>query len=184
MSMIAAVIGRILIGALFIVSGLNKIVSPGTTAQYVESTTTLPGYLAMPTGIFELAAGLLLMVGLMTRLVAVLLAGFVLLTVFFFHNDLRDPTQMTEALKNLAIVGGLLAVFAYGQMRGTYDYLRNTTRADKASLRAAHAEGVAEEARRHPTVAATPVATHPTTTTVVTDADGDGVPEVRKRRWF
>src|SRR5690349_6475976 len=52
MSMIAAVIGRILIGALFIVSGLNKIVSPGTTAQYIESTTTLPGYLAMPTGVF------------------------------------------------------------------------------------------------------------------------------------
>ncbi|OYW46012.1 MAG: hypothetical protein B7Z08_08425 [Sphingomonadales bacterium 32-68-7] len=171
MSMIAAVVGRILLGALFIVSGLNKIVSPGTTAQYIESTTTLPGYLAMPTGVFELVAGLLLMVGLMTRLVAVLLAGFVLLTVFFFHNDLRDPVQMTEALKNLAIVGGLLAVFAYGQMRGTYDHLRTVRRADKAELRAAHAEGVAEGTRHD-------------TTTVVTDVNRDGVPEVRKRRWW
>ena len=144
MSTIAAIFGRILLSAIFILAGLNKVMNPGATAEYIESATTLPGSLALPTGVFELVLGLMLAVGLMTRIVSVLLAGFCLLTIFFFHNQFGDQTQLTMALKNLAITGGLLMVFAYGQMRGSFDHMRERNRARKAELKAAHAEGKAE----------------------------------------
>lgn len=144
MSTIAAIIGRIMLAVIFIVSGIGKIIDPAATAGYIESTTTLPGSLALPTGGFELVLGLMLAIGLMTRVASILLAGFCLLTIFFFHNAFGDTTQLTAALKNLALAGGLLVVFAYGQMRGSFDHMRERNRARKAELRAAHAEGKAE----------------------------------------
>ena len=171
MSMVAAVIGRVLIAVMFIVSGLQKIADPGPTAQMLAGTN-LPANLALPTGVFEVVAGVLLAVGLMTRLTALVLFVFVGLTIFFFHNQFTDPLQGTLALKNLAIMGGLLMTFSYGQVRGTFDYMRERRKTYDAELRAARAEGRAEGATAAPR-------------TVVTDVDSDGVPEVRpKRRWF
>jgi putative oxidoreductase len=171
MSLIAAVIGRLLLAVMFIVSGIQKIADPGPTGQMLAATN-LPANLALPTGVFELVAGMLLAIGLMTRLVSVVLAVFVALTIFFFHNQFADPLQGTLALKNLAIIGGLLMTFAYGQVRGTFDYMRERRRTYDAELRAARAEGRAEG------VAAAPHA-------VATDVDGNGVATVRaKRRWF
>ena len=142
MSMIAAVIGRLLIAVMFVVSGLQKIADPGPSAQMLAGTS-LPANLALPTGVFELVAGVLLAIGLMTRLTAIVLFVFVGLTIFFFHNDFADPLQGTLALKNLAIMGGLLMTFAYGQVRGTFDYMRERRRTYDADLRAARAEGLA-----------------------------------------
>jgi putative oxidoreductase len=156
---------------MFIVSGLQKIADPGPTAQMLAGAS-LPVGFALPTGLFEVVAGVLLAIGLMTRLVSVVLAAFVALTIFFFHNQFSDPLQGTLALKNLAIIGGLLMTFAYGQMRGSYDYLREKRRTHDAEVRAAHAEGRIEGAAAAP---------H----TVVTDVDGDGIATVRpRRRWF
>ena len=170
MSMIAAVVGRFLLAFMFIVSGVQKIADPTATAGMLEATN-LPATLAVPTGIFELIAGLLLAIGLMCRLVAIMLAVFVALTIFFFHNEFTDPIQGTLAMKNVAIIGGLLTVFAYGQMRGSYDYLRLRSKTRDAELRAARAEGRAEAVEHG-------------TTTVVTDANHE-VTEVRpKRPWW
>jgi len=157
MSTIAAIVGRILIAQIFILAGIMKIMAPGATASYIETTTSLPGSLALPVGVFEVVAGVLLAIGLMTRLVSILLAGFTLLTILFFHNQFGQADQLQAALKNLALTGGLLLVFAYGQMRGSYDHMRAArrgereaadanTRAHEAELRAARAEGRAEVA--------------------------------------
>lgn len=171
MSLIAAVIGRLLIALLFLISGLQKISDPGPTAQMLQSTH-LPANLALPVGVFEIVAAALLAIGLMTRLVSIVLAAYVALTIFFFHHDFADPMGLTQTLMHLALIGGLLMVFAYGQMRGTYDYMRERKRTYDAELRAARAEGRAEGATTVPR-------------TVVTDVDGNGVPEVRpRRRWF
>lgn len=171
MSTIVAVIGRLLLAVMFIVSGLQKIADPGPTAEMLASTN-LPASLALPTGVFEFVAGLLLAIGLMTRLVSIVLAAFVALTIFFFHNEFADPLQGTLALKNIAIIGGLLMTFAYGQVRGTFDHMRERRRTHDAELRAARAEGRAEGATMAPHA-------------VATDVDGDGVAEARpRRRWF
>ncbi len=159
MSAIAAFIGRLLIALLFILSGIPKIIDPTGAASLLEAAN-LPGSLAQTTGIFEVVAGLLLALGVMTRLVSILLFGFTLLTIFFFHNQFGDPMQAAQAMKNVAIAGGLLMVFAYGHMYWGYDRMRAqrkgeveaadaNERAHEAELKAARAEGRDRGAPNH-----------------------------------
>ena len=172
MSMIAAVIGRILLALIFIMSGLQKIVDPSSAAAMLESTS-LPANWATPTGIFEVVAGLMLALGILSRFVSIVLFGFVGLTIFFFHNQFGDPLQGAMAMKNLAIMGGLLMVFANGQMRWSDDHWRMRNKAADAEIRAARAEGKAEA------LATAPI--HPVRTAAV-DTDGDGVADTTVRR--
>ena len=101
-------VARILIALLFIMAGIGKLMDPAGTAQYIEGVSPLPGILAIPTGVFELGAGLLLAAGKFTRYVAYASAAFTLLATVLFHYDLADQAQMVMALKNLAVIGGLL----------------------------------------------------------------------------
>lgn len=154
MSHVAAFIGRIMMAVIFIVSGFGKLVNlSGTDAMLTGAG--LPAGLALPVALFELLGGVALVIGLMTRLVAVLLAAFTLLAALFFHNQLTDPVQQIHALKNLAIAGGLLCLFAHSQMRWSYDSMQLRRRAERAErdaasrvheaeLRAARAEGRAD----------------------------------------
>ena len=151
MATIAAIIGRICIALLFILAGLNKVMDPASTAEYISSQTTLPGSLAMPTGIFEIVAGLILASGFITRLAAAVLAGFTAVTILLFHFQVTDPAQAQAALKNLAIIGGLLMVFAYGQVRGRIGAVSERDKRLEAELKAARAEGRAEGAVQRPT---------------------------------
>ena len=145
MSMIAALIGRILLAVIFIVSGIGKIIDPAPAAGMMASVG-LPANMALGVGVFELVAGLLLAIGLMTRLVSIVLFVYVGLTILFFHSALADPAQQVNALKNLAIMGGMLMVFAYGQMRWSYDHWRTRAKLHDTEVKLAHAEGKAEGA--------------------------------------
>ncbi len=148
--MMAGIVARLFLAVLFVLSGIQKVMMPAATAEYIESRTTLPGELALGIGIFEIVAGLLLALGLMTRLVSILLAGFTVATILFFHNQSTDPVEGAHALKNVAIVGGLLMVFAYGQVHGTFDHYRSRRKVQDAELRAARAEGRADGAAARP----------------------------------
>lgn len=154
MSMIAVFIGRLFIAVIFIVSGINKLIHVSDTSAMI-SGAGLPGALAIPTGLFELIAGICIALGIAVRLWSILLAGFVLATILFFHREFTDPMQAMAAMKNLAIAGGLLSLFGYGNTRWSYDALRQRRRdemathkaqqqAAEAELRAARAEGRAE----------------------------------------
>ena len=156
MSMIAVFIGRLFISLIFIVSGINKLIHVNDTTAAI-SAVGLPGALAIPTGLFELIAGVCIALGIAVRLWSVLLAGFVLATILFFHREFTDPMQAMAAMKNLAIAGGLLSLFGYGHTRWSYDALRQRRRdeiatrdaqlrATEAEVRAARAEGRAEAA--------------------------------------
>ena len=114
------------------------------------AATNLPASLVVPVGVFELVAGVLLAIGLMTRLVSLLLAAWTLLTIFFFYNQFTDPVEGPLAAASMAIIGGLLMTFAYGHMRGSYDHMRERRRTYDAELRAARAEGRAEGAVGEP----------------------------------
>jgi len=158
MSMVAALIGRILLAVIFIVSGIGKVIDPAPAAGMMAAAG-LPANMAIGVGIFELVAGVLLAIGLMTRLVSIVLFVYVGMTILFFHNALADPAQQVNALKNLAIMGGMLMVFAYGQMRWSYDHWRARAKLHDTEVQLAHAEGKAE--------GATAAAEH--TTTVIRD---------------
>lgn len=194
MSKIAAIIGRILIALIFIFSGAGKLADISATETMIVAAG-LPSGLAIPTGLFELLAGLCLAGGFMVRLVAVLLAGFTALTILFFHGQIGDPLQRVMALKNIAIIGGLALAFAHSQMWSHYYAIARERRGEiaarnadervrDAELRAARAEARAEALAQGQTA----VVHEPRT--VVTDVNHDGIPEVRRttgwrnRRWF
>ena len=147
MAFLASVIGRMLLALIFIISGVTKVMNVSETQAFIDKVTTLPAHLALPIGIFELVFGVFLAIGFLTRISSVLLFGFTLATGFFFHNQLGDQLQLQLALKNLAIAGGLLMVFAYGQARGSVDVWRERDRARRAEVRAARAEGRQSGAR-------------------------------------
>lgn len=186
MNTVAAFVGRILLAVIFIVSGISKLFDPaGTNAMIVNAG--LPSGLAIPVGLFEVIGGLAIALGFMTRLFAILFAGFCLLTILFFHRDFADPLQSAMALKNLAMAGGFLCLFAHSQMRWSYDSMRLArrgeiatrdaeARARDAELRAARAEGHVAGVASHRAVG--------DTTFVTTDLDGSRVVERPRRRWW
>lgn len=111
----APLAGRILISILFLVAGASKAVAPDGTIGYIASAglpfppLAYAGALAM-----ELGGGLLLLIGYQTKWVALALAAFTVVTALIFHNNFADQIQMIMFLKNLAITGGLLQIFAFG----------------------------------------------------------------------
>ena len=146
MASIAAMIGRILLGALFVFAGLGKVMDTAGTGAYMEAESPFPGSLALFVGLFEIVAGLVLASGFMTRIASLALIVFTALATLFFHEKITDQVQSAMALKNLAIIGGLLMVFAYGQVRGRMDVVDERAKRLDAEVRAAHAEGKAEGA--------------------------------------
>jgi putative oxidoreductase len=74
----------------------------------------VPGSLLPLVIVTELLGGAMIATGLMTRWVAIAMAGFVLLTAFFFHTHFADEAQLINFNKNLAIAGGFLALAAHG----------------------------------------------------------------------
>lgn len=99
--------GRILMALIFVLAGLNKIGAIEGTQGYMEAMG-VPGILIYPTILFEVGAGLAIIIGYQTRLVALALAGFCIVTAVLFHNNLGDQTQFVLFMKNFAMAGGFL----------------------------------------------------------------------------
>jgi putative oxidoreductase len=108
-----SLVGRILIALIFILSGVTKITGYAGTQGYMESMG-VPGALLPVVIVTELGGGILVMLGLWTRLAALALAGFCILAAVLFHANFSDQIQMIMFLKNLAIAGGFLTLFAQG----------------------------------------------------------------------
>lgn len=105
--------GRILLGHIFLLAGINKISAYEGTAGYMEAMG-VPGMLLPLVILLEIVAGLALVIGFKARWAAIALAGFTVLAAILFHADFSDQTQMILFMKNWAITGGLLLVYVYG----------------------------------------------------------------------
>ena len=116
-------VGRILLAAIFLLAGLNKIGSYKGTAAYMASqgvpALLLPAVIAL-----EVGGALALIGGLYTRLSSLLLAGFCVLSAALFHANIGDQTQFALAFKNLAMAGGFLILAAHGPGRYSLDARR------------------------------------------------------------
>jgi putative oxidoreductase len=123
-------VGRVLLGLIFVLSGFAKISGFDGTAGYIASKgLPLPHLVAALTIVVELGGGLALMAGLYTRQVVVALAVFTLLAGVIFHNFWAAPAaeqmgQQVNFLKNLAIAGGMLVLAAFGPGRLSVDARR------------------------------------------------------------
>jgi putative oxidoreductase len=117
--------GRILLSALFLLSGLGKLGAYAVTAGYMASvgvpSALLPGAIAI-----EVLGALAIILGWKTRIVAAVLAGFTLMTGLIFHRNFGDQVQMIMFLKNVSIAGAFLLLVANGAGPLSLDRRRNT----------------------------------------------------------
>jgi putative oxidoreductase len=118
-----ALVGRVLIGVLFLIGGISKLAAPAATQGYIAAAG-LPAPVAayFVALAVELVGSVLLIAGFRVRKVAAGLAVFTLLTALSFHNHFADQNQMIHFLKNVAILGGLLQVVAFGPGRFSLDH--------------------------------------------------------------
>ena len=123
----AALVGRILLAVIFITSGFGKITGYDGTAAFMASKgLPMVGVLLPLTILTELGGGILLAIGYKARWAALALAGFTILAAIIFHNfwaveAAQKMAQQINFMKNVAITGGLLVVFAFGAGRYSVD---------------------------------------------------------------
>ena len=115
-----SLLGRVLIAMLFIPAGFGKIAGFAGTAGYIASKgVPLPEVATAIAIAVELGLGLLLLVGFQTRWAALGIAVFTAVITFIFHNYWAMPAeqmmmQQQAFFKNIAVVGGLLTIAAWG----------------------------------------------------------------------
>ena len=120
---IVEVFGRLFISLLFLIEAVRKFFDPDMSMIYM-SDHGVPEILFYPSIAFEIIVPLLLIVGYKTRIVASLLALFVLTVTLIFHTHhiLEDGMQLVILLKNISIIGGLLIVIANKPQICSVDY--------------------------------------------------------------
>ena len=127
-----ALAGRALLALLFVPAGFAKIAGFAGTAGYIASKgVPLPEVAAAIAIAVELGLGLLLLVGWQTRWAALGIAVFTAVITFVFHNYWAVPAeqmmqQQQAFFKNIAIVGGLLLVVAFGAGAWSFHGKRQT----------------------------------------------------------
>lgn len=108
-------IARVLLSALFLWSGVNKILHPAQTQQYMAAHgMPLTGLFLVAAIAVELGGGLSVLLGYRSRIGAAALALFLIPATLIFHSALNDPMQQIQFMKNLAIFGGLLMIIQFG----------------------------------------------------------------------
>lgn len=112
---LALLTARLLIAGLFLGGAMQKALSP-QDAQVLLEMRGLPTALIWPALMFNLAVGVLLVLGVKTRLMALLSAAYCAGTSFF-HLIPADPWQMSIFVKNWSIAGGCLALAVAGSGR-------------------------------------------------------------------
>lgn len=122
-----ALLGRIGLSLIFIISGWGKIAGYAATQQYMESAG-LPGALLPLVIALELGGGLAILTGAFTRWIAVALAVFSLASAAVFHANFGDAAQATNFWKNAAMAGGFLMLAAHGAGKFSLDHLWNQRR--------------------------------------------------------
>lgn len=134
-------LGRVLLVAIFIWSGIGKLTDLDATAQMITSQVPLPEWLsglgtelesavgmstprllALLAGLVEVGAGLLIAFGIGTRAAAVVLLLYTVVSTVCFHDfwTMTGPERannMIHAFKNLSLIGGFLILLVLGPWR-------------------------------------------------------------------
>jgi putative oxidoreductase len=105
--------GRLMLATIFLHEGVAKLGNYAGSAAYARSFG-VPDTLLPLAIITELGCGLLIALGLFTRLAALALAGFCVFTAAVFHTKFTEINQLLHFEKNLAMAGGLLVLAVCG----------------------------------------------------------------------
>src|ERR1700693_283512 len=116
----AALVGRILVALIFVISGVGKITGYAGTAGYMASKGIPMVDVLLPlTILVELGGGLLIAIGWKARWAATVTFLFLIPVTLVVHNPAglapaEAQQQMINLLKNVSIMGGMLGLFAFG----------------------------------------------------------------------
>ena len=107
--------------ALFVQGGYNKLFGgiPGTVATMTSHGIPFPNILVWGAAVVELGIGLCLLVGLLARAAALVLAAYTLALGLLFHAYWLAPAAEARFdriifFNHLSIIGGMLIVVAFG----------------------------------------------------------------------
>jgi len=123
------VIGRILLAAIFILSGYSKIGGFAQTAGYMASKgLPVVQVLLVLTIVIELGGGLMLLLGWRARWAGLAIFLWLIPTTLIFHafwgiDAAQAQMQQIQFMKNLTIMGGMMYVMAFGP--GPYSLSRD-----------------------------------------------------------
>lgn len=118
---------RLLMALLFLVSGAGKLGAVTATQAYMAAFG-VPVALVWLAAAWEIAAGILLVLGLWTRPLAIGLAGWCVLTALIFHTAFADQNQLMNFLKNLTMAGAFLLIARGGTTAFSLDHRLATRR--------------------------------------------------------
>jgi putative oxidoreductase len=129
---VVPLVGRILISVVFILGGIGKIAAFGMYSGIVAA-----GHLPLPqisliiAIIIELLGGLAILTGFYARLTAWVVFLYLIPTTLLFHNfwayqGAERMNNIVNFQKNLAIMGGLLLLAAYGAGAYSFDAARRS----------------------------------------------------------
>ena len=120
-------VARLLFVVLFLPAGIGKLTGFAGTVGYISSVgLPLPTVGAALAAVVEIVGSLALLFGFRTRIAALVLAVFTVVASFFFHAFWSAPEAMKMVAtllftKNIAVVGGLLVLAAFGPGRFSID---------------------------------------------------------------
>jgi putative oxidoreductase len=119
--------GRVLLALVFVVVGWGHLTNYGGAVGYFTKWAfPMPEVAAVLAILFELGGGILLIIGWKTRWAALALALYTLVALavahrYWTYEAAQIFNQFSHFYKNLAIVGGMLAIAAVGPGRYSID---------------------------------------------------------------
>ncbi|GAA6619587.1 DoxX family protein [Scytonema sp. NUACC26] len=115
-------IARASLASVFLESGVNKILHPVVTQQFMAAYgIPFTRFFLVSAIVLELTAGLSVLLGYKARWGAIALIKFLITVTFIFHTNFSDHMQVGHFMKNLAILGGLMMVVQYGSGAVSFD---------------------------------------------------------------
>ncbi len=107
-------IARSLIALLFVVAGVQKLMDFNGITGFIGSLTVfsvhlpVPALLAVLVVAIEIPVALLFAYGYKIKEMSWILGVFTVITTLLVHNDFSQGANMVMALKNIAIIGGIM----------------------------------------------------------------------------
>lgn len=119
-------VSRVLVGWIFLSSGSLKVLNWSGFADRLITNSGVPAPLAYAAPFIEFLGGLALVLGFASRYAALALIAFTIAATWTSHRYWIVPieqkqAQSTQFWKNVAIIGGILALFVTGPGRFSLD---------------------------------------------------------------
>ncbi len=120
-------LARILISAIFVYTGISKLMHFDGTAHMIgEKGVPLAAVATAIAILIELGGAIMIIVGWQTKLAAAIQFVYLIVITFMFHNFWAAPPQLHDLqllnfLKNVGIMGGLLILATRGAGASSVD---------------------------------------------------------------